>query len=96
MPEILSSQRERGTFEFRGPAGNWRRDDERIADDVYDHLWRHPCLDATRIDLAVEQGRVTLKGAVERPEERWIAENVTAAVAGVVDVRNCLREPTSH
>lgn len=45
---------------------------------------------AVPIHVVVENARVTLEGAVRTDEDRRIAERVTRAVPGVVDVVNRL------
>jgi osmotically-inducible protein OsmY len=43
-----------------------------------------------RIDVVVEQGRVSLVGTVERPYERDLAEAQAKTVAGVQEVLNSI------
>lgn len=46
--------------------------------------------DPTRISVAVDHGQVTLRGGVDRPEERQAAEEDAWFTAGVAAVTNCL------
>ena len=76
--------------EGRGHAGrgsrNYRRRDERIEEDVHEALMRHPDVDATDIDVRVENGEVTLTGEVEDRRARRLAEEIAEQVSGVRDV----------
>jgi osmotically-inducible protein OsmY len=74
----------------RGPKG-YRRSDERIRDDVNDRLTDDAWLDASHVEVAVENGDVTLSGTVaDRPAKRR-AELLVEAVSGVGNVQNNLR-----
>jgi osmotically-inducible protein OsmY len=74
----------------RGPKG-YRRSDERIRDDVNDRLTDDAWLDASHVEVAVENGDVTLSGTVaDRPAKRR-AELLAEAVSGVGNVQNNLR-----
>ena len=50
-----------------------------------------PDLDATDIDVAVEDGEVTLSGTVDDRDARWLAEDLAEAISGVRAVHNRLR-----
>jgi len=65
--------------------------DERIWEEVHDRLMGHPDLDATELEIEVEEGNVTLAGRVDSREAKWLAEEVTRAVQGVQDVHNRLK-----
>lgn len=65
--------------------------DEQIWEDVHDQLMQHPDIDATEIEVAVDEGEVTLSGRVDSREAKWLAEEVVRAIPGVVDVRNKLK-----
>ena len=65
--------------------------DERIWEEVHDRLMGHPNLDATEVEIEVEEGNVTLAGRVDSRESKWLAEEVTRAVQGVQDVHNRLK-----
>lgn len=86
--------RRRGGHYGRGPSG-YRRSDDRIAEDVNDRLtddWR---LDASSISVNVENGEVTLNGAVNSREDKRRAEDLADDVSGVRNVQNNLRVETS-
>ncbi|HEY0140760.1 MAG TPA: BON domain-containing protein [Thermoanaerobaculia bacterium] len=78
-----------GSFRGRGPK-NWRRSDERIREEVNERLTHHAGVDATDIDVAVENGEVTLSGHVGTRWEKRIAEDIAESVHGVHDVHNRL------
>lgn len=82
--------RERGGFAGRGPRG-YRRSDDRIWEDVCEHLTHASSVDASRLDVTVERGEVTLEGSVHSREMKRRAEHIAEQVAGVVDVHNRLR-----
>jgi osmotically-inducible protein OsmY len=74
----------------RGPRG-YRRSDERIRDDVCERLWDEGMVDASDVDVSVENGEVTLDGTVNSRFEKRLAENTAEAARGVTDVHNRLR-----
>jgi osmotically-inducible protein OsmY len=83
-----------GPHAGRGPK-NYRRPDERIREDVIGRLTQHSMIDATDIEVTVNNGEVTLAGTVEsRQMKRW-AEDEADCVWGVVDVHNQLRIHTT-
>lgn len=73
----------------RGPKG-YRRSDERIREDVCERLCDDPDIDASDVEVRVEQGEVTLTGTVPTRDEKRRSED-TAEVTGVQNVRNLLR-----
>jgi osmotically-inducible protein OsmY len=84
----------RGIYAGRGPRG-YRRSDERIREDVNERLtddWR---VDASDVEVSVDNGVVTLAGRVGSRKEKWRAEDVVESVSGVTDVRNQLRVGSS-
>jgi osmotically-inducible protein OsmY len=64
--------------------------DQRILDDVSRKLTTDPTLDASRIDVAVLAGRVTLTGAVLTRADKHLAEDLADGVVGVGQVQNKL------
>lgn len=77
-------------FRGRGPKG-YRRTDERIREDVNDHLTEDPYVDASDIEVAVSSGEVTLSGTVPDRRSRRRAEDLVEAIPGVSFVQNNLR-----
>jgi hypothetical protein len=67
---------------------NYRRSDARIEEDVHEALLRDRYVDATDIDVRVENGEVTLFGEVANRNERRRAEEIVEQCAGVRDVHN--------
>jgi osmotically-inducible protein OsmY len=67
------------------------RPDEAIWEDIHDHLSTNPDLDATGIEVLVEEGDVTLTGRVDTREAKWLAEEIARAVPGVIDLHNRLK-----
>jgi osmotically-inducible protein OsmY len=80
----------RRTGAGRGPRG-YRRRDETIREELCENLTDNPDLDATDIDVTVEDGEVTLSGTVDDRDARWLAEDLAEALSGVRAVHNRLR-----
>ena len=84
------AHRQEMNYSGRGPKG-YRRSDERIREEICDRLtddWR---VDATEVEVTVNNGQVTLAGSVHSREEKRKAEDLVEAIAGVQDVHNTLR-----
>lgn len=62
--------------------------DNQIRERVIDILFRGPATDAAEIDVAVQDGNVTLKGQVDSWQEKRLVEKRSKSVKGVVGVRN--------
>jgi hypothetical protein len=89
----ISSQRSQKSYQShvgKGPKG-WQRSDERIREDVCESLARHPEVDASDIDVKVQNCEVTLTGNVTEREAKRIAEDVVERVFGVKDVQNQIK-----
>jgi osmotically-inducible protein OsmY len=80
----------RGPFTGRGPRG-YQRSDDRIREDVCDRLTQHGLIDASDIEVRVENCEVTLTGTVDSREAKRMAEDVSDAVQGVREVHNQVR-----
>lgn len=78
-----------GRYSGVGPRG-YRRSDERITDDINDRLTWYGQLDATEIEVDVNDGVVTLNGTVDDRQQKRMAEDVVESVSGVEDVNNQL------
>jgi hypothetical protein len=83
-------QRVKGAFTGKGPKG-YVRSDERIREDVCEHLSYHPYIDASDIEVTVREGEVTLSGTVDGRMVKRAAEECCDHVRGVKDVHNHLR-----
>jgi osmotically-inducible protein OsmY len=70
---------------------NYRRSDERIREDVNDRLTDDYYLDASDIEVSVNDCVVTLTGRVDSRNDKRRAERVVESVTGVTDVTNQLR-----
>jgi hypothetical protein len=79
-----------GAHRGRGPKG-YTRSDERIRDDVNDHLTDDDWIDASMIEVQVDNGEVTLTGTVESRQDKRRAEDVADRISGVKHVQNNLR-----
>ena len=73
----------------RGPK-NWKRSDERIREEVCEALAHHGELDASDIEVTVEEAEVTLRGTVPDRRSKRLAEHVVEPCRGVEDVHNRL------
>ena len=83
-------QADRGEHAGRGPKG-YKRSDGRIQEDVSDHLTNDSWLDASRIEVQVREGEVTLNGKVASRDDKRRAELWAETVSGVSHVQNNLR-----
>jgi hypothetical protein len=76
---------------FRNPPKNYIRSDQRIFEEVCEMLAGHGDLDASDIEVIVDDRDVILRGTVRSRWAKWYAEDLAAAVGGVRDVMNELR-----
>ena len=83
-------ERERGRYSGKGPKG-WHRSDDRIREDINERLSDHPDIDASEIEVKVNNGEVTLTGTVDERHVKRMAEDVAQGVSGVQEVHNQLR-----
>lgn len=74
----------------KGPKG-YVRSDDRIRDDVNDHLSDDRWVDASHIEVSVADGEVTLTGEVDSRQSKRRAEDCVDRIAGVKHVQNNLR-----
>ncbi len=65
--------------------------DARLASAVRSKLIADPGVKASGVTVTVTTGIVTLKGMVQKPEQRTAAERAAQSVKGVKGVRNELR-----
>ncbi|MBX6342856.1 MAG: BON domain-containing protein, partial [Thermomicrobiaceae bacterium] len=79
-----------GPYAGRGPRG-YQRSDDRIRDDVCERLTWNGQVDASDIEVRVDNGEVTLSGTVDDRMQKRMAEDVAEMVPGVRDVHNELR-----
>src|SRR5256885_12324263 len=57
----LLQKKDRGPHHGKGPKA-YKRSDERIHDEICERLTQHPLVDASLMDVAVEDGEVTMNG----------------------------------
>lgn len=88
-----ATRRRRMDHRGRGPA-NYTRSDERVLEDVCDALTEDWDLDASDIQVSVQNGEVTLDGTVGSRSDKRLAEDCTDDVSGVGHVQNNLRVST--
>jgi hypothetical protein len=81
-----------GPYRGRGPKG-YRRPDERIREEVCERLTVHGGIDASDVEVEVQEGEVTLSGTVADRRMKRLALDVAEGVSGIVDVHSHLRLP---
>ena len=74
----------------KGPKG-WKRSDENIREEACEALFRDAHIDASDIEVTVEEGCVYLRGFVEDRSAKRRAEECVEHISGVEDVQNELR-----
>jgi osmotically-inducible protein OsmY len=79
-----------GHFSGRGPR-NYKRSDQRIEEDVNEQLTQHSMIDASDIEVSVQNGEVTLRGHVDHRDAKRLAEDITESVFGVKQVNNQIK-----
>jgi len=85
-----SDDRQHGQHRGKGPKG-YTRSDERIREEVSDRLMFDADIDASEIEVEVQNGEVTLRGTVDRRETKRAVEDIAESVHGVGEVQNQLR-----
>ena len=78
-PQVAENQKE--------PIG-WSRPDEQIKEDASNILWRNQKIDATEIEVTVNNGILSLNGKVNSVEAKKEAEFCVKGVTGVIEVQN--------
>lgn len=79
-----------GPHAGRGPRG-YQRSDERIREEVNDRLTAHGQVDASDIEVRVQNGEVTLTGFVDSRAAKRAAEDCAEDVPGAREVHNQIR-----
>ncbi len=79
-----------GRYSGYGPSG-YTRPDDRIRDDINDRLTWDPRIDATDVNVDVNDGIVSLTGSVDSRSDKRVVEDIADGVSGVWDVNNQLR-----
>ena len=65
--------------------------DDRIRKEIYGRLFDDTDLDASDIEVSVDNGVVTLSGSVDSLWDKRRAEDIAKSVSGVTEVNNKLR-----
>lgn len=68
----------------------WSVSDELLKDQICEALWRDQNIDATDIEILVDQGVVTLDGFVDCYENKSKAEHCASQINGYLELRNNL------
>lgn len=79
-----------GTHAGKGPKG-YTRSDERIREEVCEALTRDPYVDASDMEVRVDDCEVTLDGTAMSRRMKRDAEDIAHAISGVQQVHNRLR-----
>lgn len=77
----------RGPHYGKGPKG-YRRSDERIREDVCETIAQQGYIDASDVEVKVENAIVTLSGTVTHRQEKRALEQMVERVHGVDEVQN--------
>ena len=85
-PDVRPGERRMG----RPPKG-YQRSDERIREDICDALGEHEWVDASEVEVKVQNGEVTLTGTVRDRWSKRTVEDVSERQRGVKDVHNQIR-----
>src|SRR5262249_49896833 len=83
-------EKHHGSHRGKGPKG-YKRPDDRIHDEVCERLTRHALIDASLMDVQVENGEVTVTGEVLDRRMKHMTEDVIDEVSGVREIHNKLR-----
>ena len=77
-------------FRRAAPKG-YQRSDERIREDVCEHLWHASHLDVSDVSVEVDHCVVRLEGTVPHRQMKHRIEDIAASCAGVDEVENRIR-----
>ncbi|HEY0915929.1 MAG TPA: BON domain-containing protein [Solimonas sp.] len=78
-------------FSPRKTPKGYTRSDERIRDDVCEHLYRSHDVDVGDVSVEVKGGTVTLEGSVPERHMKHRIEDICERCIGVLDVENRIR-----
>ncbi len=90
LDERQNYQGYRENHRGRGPK-NYTRSDDRIKEDINDRLTDDYYLDASDIDVEVNNGEVTLTGTVDSRYAKRRAEDIAEDISGVTHCENRIR-----
>jgi len=81
-----------GNGDFRGVGPkNYARNNDQIREDVCERLMNDPDVDASEIEVQVQDAQVVLTGTVGERNAKWLAEDLAQAASGVKNVVNKLK-----
>lgn len=86
----LTARASRGPHYGKGPKG-YKRSDTRTRDEVCEAIAHQGLIDASDVEVSVEDSVVTLKGTVAQRHHKRALEQLVERVRGVEDVHNELR-----
>lgn len=81
----------RHSHDHRGRGPRMNRADKRIHEDVCEALTEHDRIDASEIEVSVQEGEVTLSGTLRSRNAKRLVTDVVDRVQGVRDVHNNIR-----
>lgn len=84
-----------GPYVGRGPRG-YTRSEERTREDVCERLTEDGQIDASNIEVTIENGEITLSGTVASLRAKRLAEDIAYSVKWVKEVHNRLRVAGPH
>jgi osmotically-inducible protein OsmY len=84
-----------GPYSGSGPSGYDSAGDP-VGQEVYSRLTQHGQLDASNIEIVIDDGEVLLEGTVADEESKRLAEEAVETVSGVDRVQNLLRVQTGE
>lgn len=79
-----------GGIHINRMVGGYNSSDDRLNEEINDHLTQHGYIDASEILVTVKDGDVTLEGSVPDEDQKKYAEEVAQKVSGVTHVHNQL------
>ena len=81
-----------GALRRTGPKG-YKRSDDRICEDLCEHLMDIGDIDSSDVSVTVRDGCVLLEGTVPQRSMKYEIEDIAATTLGVTDVENNIRVP---
>ena len=87
---VYNTRQNEGPHRGKGPRG-YQRSSDRIREDVCDRLGEDAHIDASDVDVRVENNEVILSGTVHSREEKRRAEDLAESISGVRNIQNQLR-----
>ncbi len=84
-----------GPYSGLGPSGYDSAGDP-VGQEIYSRLTQHGQLDASNIEIVIDDGEVLLEGTVDSEETKRLAEEAVETVTGVDRVQNLLRVQASE